>query len=104
MYIVLRPNISPSVATIAVAHGALGAYLKWQNDQVVKDWASGQYGPFYKVICQATDFKHFETCKTLGEHIVITESKLDNLETCIVYKPVVWTKSHIFNELQLYKG
>jgi len=103
-YLVLRPEISPAVATIGVGHGVLAAYLKWQTDEIVKDWVSGKYGPFYKVICQANDLNHFEMIKKWPDNIQITESRLDNLCICIVFKPFVWEKPSIFNELKLYNG
>lgn len=101
-YIVLRPHITPSTACIAVGHGVLASYIKWQDDQVTKDWVSGAYGPFYKVICQAESLEQFEAIKKWNDNISITESKLDNLCVCVAFKPIVWTKSSIFNELKLY--
>jgi hypothetical protein len=101
-YIVLRPSISPAVATIGVAHGVLACYLRYRDDQVVKDWISGTYGPFYKVICQARDMTEFNAIMKWKDNVVITESKLDNLPVAIVFKPIEYTKSSIFNELKLY--
>jgi hypothetical protein len=103
-YLVLRPSISPAIATIGVAHGVLATYLKFKDEQIVQDWISGKYGPFYKVICQARDLKEWEAIKKWPNNIVITESSLDNLDICIAFKPFEWTKSSIFNDLKLYGG
>lgn len=103
-YLVLRHGISPSIATIGVAHGVLGSYLKWQNEPIVQDWVSGKYGPFYKVICQAQDQQQWEAIKKWPDSVIITESKLDNMEVCVAFKPFKWSKSSIFNELKLYSG
>jgi hypothetical protein len=101
-YIVLRHDITPSVATIACAHGVLAAYLKWQDDQIVKDWISGLYGPFYKVICQASDAHQWRSIQLWENYIPITESKLDNLRIALVFKPQEASKGSIFNDLKLY--
>lgn len=101
-YLVLRPDISPAVATIGIAHGVLACYLKYKDDPVVQDWVSGKYGPFYKVICQARDIKEFDAIKKWNDSIIITESSLDNLPICIVFKPFIWSKSSIFCDLKLY--
>ena len=103
-YIILRHEISPSLAVIGCSHGVLAAYLKWQNDPVVQDWISGKYGPFYKVICQARDAKEWTWIDTLGEHVKITESSVDNLCIAKVFKPIVWQKNSVFQDLNLYQG
>lgn len=101
-YLILRQDISPAVAAIGVAHGVLAAYLKWQNDPIVANWVSGNYGPFYKVICQAKCYKEFQLAKSLGEHVAIQESKLDGLEICLAFKPFVYKKGSQFDDFKLY--
>lgn len=101
-YIVLRPQISPSLAVIGVAHGVLAGYLKWKDEEIVKDWISGKYGPFYKVICQAEDLKQFQIIRNWYENIVMTESSVDNAEIAVVFKPFEFSKGSIFNDLKLY--
>ena len=100
-YLVLRPEISPPIACVAVAHGVLASYLKWQNEPIVQEWVNGV---FYKCICQARDFKEWEAIKKWPDNIIMSESSLDNLEICIAFKPFLWSKSSIFNELKLYGG
>jgi hypothetical protein len=103
-YIVLHPTLSPAIATIGCSHGVLAAYLKWKDEQIVQDWISGKYGPFYKVICQARDDKEWLAIKSWNDHIKITESSLDNLCIALVFKPFIWSKGSIFNDLKLYNG
>jgi hypothetical protein len=100
----LRPEISPSVATIAVAHASLGGYLKWKDEEIVKSWVSGEFGPFYKVICQARDIFEWQKAKAMSDCIIIKESNLDNLEVAISFKPTIIDKGHKYLEFQLYKG
>ena len=100
-YLIVRPNISPAIACIGVAHGVLGSYLKWQEDPIVKQWVGGI---FYKVICQARDMNEWEAIKKWPDNIIITESSLGKLDICLAFKPFVWSKSSIFNDLKLYGG
>lgn len=103
-YIVLRHEISPAVATLGVGHGVLAAYLKWQDDPIVQTWVDPTTGPFYKVVCQARDLDEFMLVRKWGEHIVMTESSLDNLEISVVFKPFEWQKGSMFDSLKLYGG
>ena len=41
---------------------------------------------FKKVTCSVTD-EEFEELKAIPNHVVLTESKLDNMETAIVLAP-----------------
>jgi hypothetical protein len=38
------------------------------------------------------------------DKVIITESSVDNMEIAVIFKPVIHTKSHIFNEFKLYDG
>lgn len=101
-YIVLRHEISPALACIGVGHGVLAAYLKWKDEEIVKTWVSGI---FYKVVCQAENESQWNAIKNWKEDkVVITESSVDNMEIALIFKPVIHTKSLLFNELKLYDG
>lgn len=102
-YIFLRHDISPSLACIGVGHGVLAAYLKWKDEQIVKDWVGGEYGPFYKVICQAENEIQWKSVKNWKEDkVIITESSVDNLEIAVIFKPIQYSKGSYFNDLKLY--
>jgi hypothetical protein len=99
-YIVLRHGISPALACIGVGHGVLAAYLKWKDEQIVKDWVGGI---FYKVVCQAENYAQWEAIKKWNEEkVIITESSVDNMEIAVIFKPMQYSKGSIFNELKLY--
>jgi hypothetical protein len=101
-YIVLRHGISPALACIGVGHGVLAAYLKWKDEQIVKDWVGGI---FYKVVCQAENHAQWEAIKNWKEDkVIITESSVDNMEIAVIFKPIHYQKGSIFNELKLYGG
>lgn len=101
-YIVLRHEISPALACIGVGHGVLAAYLKWKDEQIVKDWVGSI---FYKCICQAENESQWNAIKNWKEDkVVITESSVDNMEIAIIFKPAPFSRGSIFNDLKLYDG
>lgn len=98
MYILIKDDIEPGLAVTAAAHGALACYLKFKNDPEMSAWLDRS---FKKVVCRV-DAKEFESAKTLGEHVVMTESALGGAETAIVFKPRdKWPKQ--FRSYRLWK-
>lgn len=98
MYILVKEDVPLGFALLSVAHASLAAYLKFQDTSEVKTWLSG---PFYKVICKVTP-RQFEDAKQVPDHIVMTESALDDREVAIAFKPrEEWPKS--FNFYPLYR-
>lgn len=56
---------------------------------------------FFKAVCKA-NAKEFENAKQVADHLVLTESALENREVAIVFKPRdEWPK--MFKFLRLYK-
>ena len=98
MYILIKDSIPVGFAALAAAHASLAAYLEFRDTPEVDEWLSG---PFYKVICKVSD-DEFERAKGLAEHVVLTESKLDNAEVALGFKPSQdWPKA--FNFFRLYR-
>ena len=98
MYILLKNSLPEGFALLAAAHASLAAYRKFENDTDMQEWVSGT---FYKVICKVND-KEFEKAKTFEDHVVLTESALDNQEVAIAFKPrKEWPKA--FKFYRLYK-
>lgn len=111
MPLVVKQSLSPSAIAIATAHASLAGYLKWKDSQIVQDWVNPVVNKaFFKRLYKCkfkdvnkTEIEVFDLIKKWNfEHIILTESKLDNLETIIVFKPVIWSNSIYFNELELY--
>lgn len=99
MYILVKESVPVGYALVAVAHASLAAYLKFQDSPEVSEWLAG---PFYKTICKVTDAE-FEQAKTVPDHVIITESKLDGAEVAIAFKPrAEWPKP--FKFYRLYKS
>ena len=83
MYILIRESVPPGLAIVAAAHGALAAYLKFKDSPEVARWLAG---PFRKVACKVSD-EEFERAKKFSDHVVLTESALDNQEVAVAFKP-----------------
>lgn len=98
MYILVRDDIPLGLAMVAVAHASLAGYLKFKDTPEVEAWLAG---PFFKAVCKVNR-KEFENAKAVADHVVLTESALDNQEVAIVFKPrAEWPK--MFKFLRLYK-
>jgi len=98
MYILVKESVPIGFALVAVSHASLAAYLEFQDTPEVQEWLSG---PFYKTICKVNDTE-FEKAKEIKDHVVITESALDNQEIALAFKPrEEYPKS--FKFLRLYR-
>ena len=98
MYILIRDDIPLGFAMVAAAHASLAGYLKFQESPEVKEWLAG---PFRKAVCKVSP-KEFENSKLVEDHLVLTESALDNQEVAIVFRPRnEWPK--MFRYLRLYR-
>lgn len=98
MYILVRDDIPLGFAMVAVAHASLTGYLKFQDDPEMKEWLEG---PFFKVVCKA-NAKEFANAKQVADHLVLTESALDQQEVAIAFKPRREWPS-MFKFLRLYR-
>ena len=98
MYILIKADVPTGFAVLAAAHASLAAYLKFQATPEVEEWLTG---PFYKAVCRVSDGE-FEKAKGFEDHVVLTESALDNREVAIAFKPrEEWPKA--FKFFRLYR-
>jgi len=98
MYILIKDYVPLGFALVAASHASLAAYFKFKESPDVEQWISG---PFYKTICKVND-KEFQKAKAFENHVVITESALENEEVAIAFKPREnWPKP--FKYYRLYK-
>jgi peptidyl-tRNA hydrolase len=98
MYILIKESIPSGFAMLASAHASLACYLKFKDTSEIAEWLSG---PFFKAICKVND-SEFEKAKETPDHIILTESALDNQEIAIAFKPrEEWPKP--FKFFRLYK-
>jgi peptidyl-tRNA hydrolase len=98
MYILVKQSLTTGEATVAACHAAVAAVLEWQNHPDVKEWLANS---FKKVVCVATD-SEFEAAKEHKDRVIMTESRLNNAETAIGFKPrKTWPES--FRSFKLYR-
>jgi len=83
MYICIKQDTAVGMAMNAAAHAGLMCHLKYNEYASYKEWLDKS---FKKVTCAVTDAE-FAMLKTVEDHIVVTESRLDNAELAIVLKP-----------------
>jgi hypothetical protein len=83
MYICIKQDTAVGMAMNAAAHGSLMCHLKYYGDGDYQQWLDKS---FKKVTCAVTDAE-FAMLKTVEDHIIVTESRLQNAELAIVIKP-----------------
>ena len=83
MYICIKQDTPTGMAMNAAAHAGLMCHLKYADRE---DYAVWLKNSFKKVTCAVTDAE-FAMLRTVEDHIVVTESRLDNAELAIVLKP-----------------
>ena len=98
MYILIKDSIDIGHALVAAAHASLAAYIAFRDAPEIEQWLSG---PFYKVICRVSP-EEFERSKQVSDHVVVTESALEDEEVAIAFVPrQTWPKW--FRFLRLYR-
>lgn len=83
MYICIKDNTPVGMAMNAAAHAGLMCHLKFSDDGEYLDWLDNS---FKKVTCAVTDAE-FAMLKTLPDHVIVTESRMNNAELAVVLKP-----------------
>lgn len=83
MYICIKQDTAPGMAMNAAAHAGLMCHLKFSEDGDYLDWLDNS---FKKVTCAVSDAE-FAMLKTLDDHLVVTESRMNNAEIAVVLKP-----------------
>ena len=83
MYICIKQDTVVGMAMNAAAHGSLMCHLKYYGDGDYQQWLDKS---FKKVTCAVSDAE-FAMLKTVSDHLIVTESRLDNAELAVVLKP-----------------
>ena len=96
MYILIRDDLPSGFAVLTAAHASLACYLRFKDSEEVVEWLSGS---FLKVVCKVNT-KEFERAKQFDDHVVLTESTLQNREVALAFKPrPSWPKPFKFYQL-----
>jgi hypothetical protein len=83
MYICIKENTPVGIAMNSAAHGSLMCHLEYYDDDNYQEWLGKS---FKKVTCSVTDAE-FAMLKTVSNHLVVTESRLNNSEVAVVLRP-----------------
>lgn len=83
MYILIKDSIPDKFAPVISAHASLACYKKFEEDKNMQEWVQSV---FKKVVCKVNE-KEFENAKKETDHIILTESALDNQEVAIAFSP-----------------
>ena len=83
MYICIKQDTAVGMAMNAAAHAGLMCHMEFCDDGDYLEWLEKS---FKKVTCAVSDAE-FAMLKTVEDHLVVTESRLDNAELAIVLKP-----------------
>lgn len=100
MYICIKDSTPVGMAMNAAAHAGLMCHLEFKDDGDYLHWLTNS---FKKVTCAVTPAE-FAMLKNVNDHIIVTESRMDNAELAIVLKPRHDTEWPEFvNLLKLWK-
>jgi peptidyl-tRNA hydrolase len=83
MYICIKQDTQVGMAMNAAAHASLMCHLDFCDDGDYLNWLQHS---FKKVTCSVTDAE-FAMLKTVSDHLVVAENRLNNAELAIVLKP-----------------
>ena len=83
MYIIVRDDIPDKIVPVITAHASLACYKKFETNEDMTKWINGI---FKKVVCVVSETE-FTNAKKEPDHVVLTESALDNQEVCIAFSP-----------------
>lgn len=83
MYICIKDSTPVGMAMNAAAHAGLMCHLKFCEDGDYLSWLELS---FKKVTCSVTPAE-FAMLKELDDHLIVTESRMDNAELAVVLKP-----------------
>ena len=86
MYICIKQDTPVGMAMNSAVHAGLMCHLRFGEDEGDKDYLDWLEKSFKKVTCAVSDAE-FAMLKTVPDHLIVTESRLDNAELAIVLKP-----------------
>ena len=83
MYILVKRELPDKMVPVIAAHASLACFRKFENTENMQTWINGI---FKKVVCVVSETE-FTNAKKESDHVVLTESTLDNQEVCIAFSP-----------------
>ena len=83
MYICIKETTPTGMAMNAAAHAGLMCHLSFTGNANYQEWLAKS---FKKVTCAVTPAE-FALLKDVSDHLIVTESKMDNAELAVVLCP-----------------
>jgi peptidyl-tRNA hydrolase len=83
MYILVKRDVPDKFVPVITAHASLACFRRFEHTPNMQAWINGI---FKKVVC-AVNEREFQNAKKEPDHIILTESALDNQEVCIAFSP-----------------
>lgn len=83
MYILVKGEIPDKMVPVITAHASLACFRKFEHTDNMQTWINGI---FKKVVCVVSETE-FKNAKKEPDHVVLTESALENQEVCIAFSP-----------------
>ena len=83
MYILVKRDIPDKMVPVITAHASLAFFRKYEHTDNMQSWINGI---FKKVVCVVSETE-FTNAKQEPDHVILTESALENQEVCIAFSP-----------------
>jgi len=83
MYILVKREVPDKMVPVITAHASLACFRKFENTANMQTWING----IFKKVVWVVSETEFANAKKEADHIVLTESALDNQEVCIAFLP-----------------
>ena len=83
MYILVKREVPDKLVPVITAHASLACFRKFEQTENMQTWINGI---FKKVVCVVNETE-FTNAQNEPDHIVLSESALENREVCIAFSP-----------------
>ena len=83
MYILVKQDVPDKLVPVITTHASLACFRKFEHNENMQTWINGI---FKKVVCVVSE-KEFINATKETDHIILTESALENKEVCIAFVP-----------------
>lgn len=98
LYIVVKETLSPGMMALAAAHASLAIHLKYGHLPEMQDWVERSFRKKI-VLANGNEWRNILAIaeKENMPHQIMTESRMDNAETCVVFSArKEWPKAFKF--------
>ncbi|TCZ66928.1 peptidyl-tRNA hydrolase [Flaviaesturariibacter aridisoli] len=83
MYILIKRAVPDKLVPVIAAHASLACFRKFEQTENMQAWINGI---FKKVVCAVSETE-FANAQKEADHVLLTESALDNQEVCLAFSP-----------------